>query len=52
MAAELRFTYWKDVIPHGFHFGRNAHLRNVRSWSLWLGRHCFGFQLHGFGPNP
>jgi hypothetical protein len=46
----IKFRHWKDRASHGLSFGRNAHLRNVRSWSLWAGPHCFTVELHGLGP--
>ncbi len=46
----VKFTYWKDIIPQGYKFFRNAHLQDLRSWTLWLGKHCFGFEIHGMGP--
>lgn len=47
---EIRFTHWKDRTSHKFYCGRNVHLQNQRSWTLWLGKHCFGIEVHGFGP--
>lgn len=49
---KIKLTHWKDRVPHRLNFGRNASLRDVRSWSMWIGRHCFGLEIHGLGPNP
>lgn len=46
------FYHWKDTVPHRISFDRNASVRDVRSWSGWIGRHCFGVEIHGLGPNP
>jgi hypothetical protein len=49
---KIKFTHWKDALPQKFHFGRNTSLRDERSWYMWIGKHCFGFEIHGWGPNP
>lgn len=49
---KIKFNHWKDHIPHRFAFGRNAHLRDIRSWTLVAGKHYFTVEIHGMGPNP
>jgi len=49
---KIVFAHWKDRATHGLSFGRNANLRDVRSWTAWVGRHCFTVEVHGFGPSP
>lgn len=49
---KIKFRHWKDTVPHKFSIGRNAHLRNVRSWYAWIGRNCFVVEVHGLGPTP
>ena len=52
MGKRITLSYWKDRSPNRFSIGRNASLRDLRSWSLVVGRHIFSFELHGWGPNP
>lgn len=47
---KIKFRHWKDDVPHRFWVGRNASLRDMRSWTAWIGPHCFTVEIHGLGP--
>lgn len=49
---KIKLKHWADRVPHRVAVFRNAHRRDVRSWSAWIGRHCFTVEVHGLGPNP
>lgn len=49
---KIKFKCWKDRVPHRLSFGRNAHLRDVRSWTAVIGKFYLTVEVHGLGPNP
>lgn len=49
---KIVLSHWKDRESHGIKLFRNAHLRDKRSWTLWVGKHCLSVHIHGAGPIP